>query len=182
MRMFSKLMKLSNFSQKFPWKKFSNNFFYVLYNKINIFCVAHRPWKYVNSFVQWPKISKRYHITFKFSKVVKNPAHKCHHLKQEFIKNIKQKKLFEKFFHRNFWLKFDNFMSLENILMCVYLLWGVAYPLRNYYEGFLHALDNPKCFCIVMKNQKKFWWKKSFHRNFWLKFDIFRGLWRGLTP
>ena len=52
--------------------------------------------------------------------------------------------------------------------------WGFVCRLRYDYENFPHPGDDPKRVCIVMQNQKKFWWKKSFHRNFWPKFDIFQ--------
>ena len=64
-------------------------------------------------------------------------------------------------------------MSFERILKYMYWPWCIVYRLRYDYESFPHPLDDPKRVCIVMKKQKKNLMKKSFHRNFWLKFDIF---------
>ena len=65
-------------------------------------------------------------------------------------------------------------MFFERILKSMCWPWGFVCRLRYDYENFPHPGDDPKRVCIVMQNQKNFWWKKSFHRNFWPKFDIFQ--------
>ena len=51
----------------------------------------------------------------------------------------------------------------------------VYYWLKCDHKSVLQSLGDAKHVHIGSKNIKKFCWKKNFHRNFWLKFDISHG-------
>ena len=87
------------------------------------------------------------------------------------------KKIDEKhIFHRIFYPNLTFFRSLWRSLRPSWCFLRVYYWLKYDYGSFSQSSRDAKNVRIGLKNKKKFCWKKIFHRNFWLKFDISHGV------
>ena len=87
-------------------------------------------------------------------------------------KKIDEKKFFIEFFYPN--LTF--FRGLWRSLRPSWCFLRVYYWLKYDYGSFSQSSSDAKHVRIGLKNKKKICWKKHFHRNFWLKFDISHGV------
>ena len=92
--------------------------------------------------------------------------------KPRFCKILMKKKIFSQFFDRNLTFFRWFWRSLEYL----YCLLGVYYCPKYVYGSLSQSLLDVKRVRIGIKKIKKFCWKKFFHQNFWLKFDISHGV------
>ena len=83
-----------------------------------------------------------------------------------------KKIFFSQFFDRNLTFFRWFWRSLEYL----YCLLGVYYCPKYLYGSLSQSLLDVKRVRIGIKKIKNFCWKKIFHQNFWLKFDISHGV------